>query len=181
MLAALGRALPKGAIVVEEAVTNRAAVGRQILRPPGEFYDTGAPALGWALGGAFGIKLARPGAPVVAVCGDGAFNFGVPTAALWSAHRYGAPFVAVVLNNHSYFASKLPVMQLYPNGTAVGEDDFAETALTPELDYATLATACGGAGQVVDRSEDVSDAIHWAIGETAQGRCGVLDARLTQP
>lgn len=111
MLAALGRALPEEAILVEEPVTNRPAVGRQVTRQPGCFFDSGAPALGWALGGAFGVKLARPEAPVVAVCGDGSFNFSVPTAALWSAHRYRAPFVAVVLNNHSYWASKLPVIE----------------------------------------------------------------------
>ncbi|MBV9319377.1 MAG: thiamine pyrophosphate-requiring protein, partial [Mycobacterium sp.] len=50
MLAALGRALPEDAVVVEEAVTNRPAVGRQVPREPGRFFDTGAPALGWALG-----------------------------------------------------------------------------------------------------------------------------------
>ena len=181
MLAALDRALPEQAVVVEEAVTNRAAVGRQIARRPGLFFDTGAPALGWALGGAFGVKLARPQAPVVAVCGDGSFNFGVPTAALWSAHRYGAPFVAVVLNNHSYFASKLPVMQLYPEGAAVASDDFPETLLTPDVDYAMLARACGGAGQPVDRPQDMGNAIRFALAEAEQGRCVVLDARLPRP
>ncbi|MBV8789056.1 MAG: thiamine pyrophosphate-requiring protein, partial [Mycobacterium sp.] len=105
MMAALGSALPDDAVVVQEAVTNRPAVARQVLRAPGHFFDTGAPALGWALGGAFGVKLARPETPVVAICGDGSFNFGVPSAALWSAHRHGAPFVTVVLNNQSYLAS----------------------------------------------------------------------------
>jgi acetolactate synthase-1/2/3 large subunit len=71
VLAALGRALPENAVVVAEAVTNRPALGRQVHRPPGQFFDTGGPALGWALGGAFGMKLARPDAPIVAICGDG--------------------------------------------------------------------------------------------------------------
>ncbi|HEY4026841.1 MAG TPA: thiamine pyrophosphate-requiring protein, partial [Candidatus Dormibacteraeota bacterium] len=104
ILAALDRVLPADAIVLEEAVTNRFAVTRQVNRAPGRYLQAGSPALGWAMGGAIGVKLARPEAPVVAVCGDGAFNFGVPTAALWTAHRAGAPFVAVILNNHSYRA-----------------------------------------------------------------------------
>jgi acetolactate synthase-1/2/3 large subunit len=181
MLAAVNRALPDDAVVVTEAVTNRPAVGRQIHRQPGRFFDTGAPALGWAPGGALGIKLARPEAPVIAVCGDGSFNFSVPTAALWSAHRYGAPFVAVVLNNHSYWASKLPVMELYPDGSSVRADDFPETQLTPDTDYAALADACGGAGRTVESPGDMEDALRWALAENAHGRCAVLDVLLPQP
>lgn len=180
MLAALGGALPDDAVVVREAVTNRPAVARQVRRPPGQLFDTGAPALGWALGGAFGIKLARPHAPVVAICGDGSFNFGVPTAALWSAHRYGAPFVTVVLNNHSYLASKTPVTELYPQGISVRDNDFPETRLTPETDYAALARACGGSGRDVHTPAQMCEAIGWALGEAGQGRCAVLDVRLPQ-
>ncbi|OBI06690.1 acetolactate synthase [Mycobacterium sp. E2462] len=181
MLAALNRALPEDAIVVEEAVTNRPAVGRQVLRPPGRFFDTGAPALGWVLGGAFGVKLAASDAPVVAICGDGSFNFSVPTAALWSAHRYRAPFVTVVLNNHSYWASKRPVMDLYPDGISVRENDFAETQLAPDTDYAALAAACGGSGRVVPSADDMAEAVAWALAEADAGRCTVLDVRLPQP
>jgi len=181
MLAALSRSLPENAVLVQEAVTNRLAVGRQVPRQPGCLFDTGAPALGWALGGALGVKLARPEAPVVAVCGDGSFNFSVPTAALWSAHRYGAPFVAVVLNNHSYWASKLPVMDLYPDGASVQANDFPETQLTPDTDYAALATACGGAGQVVHMPQEMGEATRWALNEVDHGRCAVLDVRLPQP
>ncbi|WP_254658386.1 thiamine pyrophosphate-dependent enzyme, partial [Mycobacterium avium] len=155
-------------------------VARQVRRPPGQLFDTGAPALGWALGGAFGIKLARPHAPVVAICGDGSFNFGVPTAALWSAHRYGAPFVTVVLNNHSYLASKTPVTELYPQGISVRDNDFPETRLTPETDYAALARACGGSGRDVHTPAQMREAIGWALDEAGQGRCAVLDVRLPQ-
>lgn len=178
LLAALGSALPDDAVVVQEAVTNRPAVARQIRRAPGFFFDTGAPALGWALGGAFGVKLARPEAPVVAICGDGSFNFGVPTAAFFSAHRHGAPFVTVILNNQSYLASKLPVMDLYPDGMSVRENDFGETRLTPDTDYAALATACGGSGRTVHTPTEMTKAVEWALAEADQGRCVVLDARL---
>ncbi|OBI96244.1 thiamine pyrophosphate-requiring protein [Mycobacterium sp. 1465703.0] len=181
MLAALSSALPDDAVVVQEAVTNRPAVARQVRRPPGRLFDTGAPALGWALGGAFGVKLARPQAPVVAICGDGSFNFAVPTAAFWSAHRYQAPFVTVVLNNQSYLASKLPVQGLYPNGVSVRENDFPETRLTPDTDYAALAKACGGSGRSVQTAAEMSEAIKWALAEADQGRCAVLDVRLPQP
>jgi acetolactate synthase I/II/III large subunit len=180
VLAELNRALPDDAVVLEEAVTNRPAVVRQVGRAPGRQFSSGSPALGFAIGGAIGVKLARPEAPVVAVCGDGSFNFGVPTAALWTARRVGAPFVTVVLNNHAYHASKRPVLSLYPDGAAAAAQDFPETELTPETDYALLARACGAEGRAVDAPGDIGDAVRWALAEAAHGRCVVLDARLPQ-
>jgi acetolactate synthase-1/2/3 large subunit len=118
---------------------------------------------------------------VVTVCGDGSFNFSVPTAALWSAHRYGAPFVAVVLNNYSYWASKLPVMDWYPSGISVQANGFLETQLTPDTDYAALAKACGGVGQIVHTPQEMGDALRWALAQANQGRCAILDVRLPQP
>jgi acetolactate synthase-1/2/3 large subunit len=181
MLAALDRALPEDALLVEEAVTNRPAAARQVNRGPGGYFQTGAPALGWAIGAAVGIKLARPALPVVVVCGDGSFNFGVPNAALWTAHRAGAPFVAVILNNRSYYASKRPVVSLYPEGAAAAAGDFPETELSPAIDYTLLARACGGDGRAVEAPADLGDALRWALGEADHGSCIVLDARLPMP
>jgi len=181
MMAALDRALPADAILIEEAVTNRFAVARQVARQPGRHLQTGAPALGWAVGAAVGVKLARPEAPVVVVCGDGSFNCAVPTAALWCASRAAAPFVTVILNNRSYHASRRPVATLYPEGAAVRGDDFPETALTPEIDYPLLARACGGEGRAVETPAELGDALAWALDEAGRGRCAVLDARLPPP
>jgi len=178
MLHALNRVLPPEAIVLEEAVTNRGAVLRQIVREPGRYYATGSPALGWAVAGAMGVKLARPDAPVVAVCGDGSFNFAVPTAALWSAQRAGAPFLAVILDNRAYRASRLPVQRLYPSGAAGAEGTFPETDLTPAPDYVQLARAYGGDGAVVRRPADIPDAVDHCLALLAGQRCGVLDIQL---
>jgi acetolactate synthase I/II/III large subunit len=181
VLAAVDRALPHDAVVLCEAVTSRLAAVRQIDRAPGRFFQTGSPALGWALGAAIGVKLARPAAPVLALVGDGSFNFGVPTAALWSARRMQAPFVTLILNNHSYYASKRPVQTLYPEGAAALADDFPEADLSPELDYVTLARACGGDGRVVSAPDEVGEALRWAFGLAADGCCVVLDVRLPRP
>lgn len=181
MLAALNAALPPEAVVIEEAVTNKPAVARQIVRGPGLHFDTGSPALGWAVGGAMGVRLARPDRPVVAVCGDGAFGFGVPTAALWSAHRAGAPFVAVVLNNQAYRASRTPVETLFPDGAAVARGDYPETDLSPGPDYAKLAEAYGGTGVTVADPEDMAAALRHGLAAVAGGRCAIIDARLPAP
>jgi acetolactate synthase-1/2/3 large subunit len=178
VLHALNRALPPDAIVLEEAVTNRPACLRQIEREPGGYFATGSPALGWAVAGAMGVKLARPPAPVVAVCGDGSFNFSVPTAAIWSAHRAGAPFVTVILNNHAYRASKLPVQRLFPGGAADAEGSFPETDLSPSPSYVDLARAYGGDGRVVHDVGELPGALEYCLALGAEGRCGVIDVQL---
>ena len=181
MLAALNAALPEEAVVLEEAVTNKPAVARQIDRAPGRHFDTGSPALGWAVAGALGVRLARPDSPVVAVCGDGAFGFGVPTAAMWSAHRAGAPFVTVVLNNQAYKASRRPVEALFPDGASTAHADFPETDLSPGPDYARLAEAYGGVGVTVERPEEMAAALEECLAAVGRGRCAVIDARLPSP
>jgi acetolactate synthase I/II/III large subunit len=178
MLRALDRALPPEAIVLEEAVTNRGAVIRQIDREPGFRYGTGSPALGWGVAGALGVKLARPDSPVVSIVGDGSFNFGVPTASIWTAQKAGAPFVSVILNNQAYRASKLPVQRLYPKGSADTENDFPETELTPVADYVQLARAYGGDGEVVRKPEDLPAALERCLEIQDGGRCAVIDVRL---
>ncbi|MGH3389542.1 MAG: thiamine pyrophosphate-requiring protein [Actinomadura sp.] len=181
MLQALDRALPPEAIVLEEAVTNRHAVIRQISRDPGFRFGTGSPALGWGVAGALGVKLARPDSPVVSIVGDGSFNFGVPTAAIWTAQKAGAPFISVILNNRAYRASKLPVQRLYPKGSADTENDFPETELTPAADYVQLARAYGGDGVVVERPEDLKNALERCLEVQGDGRCAVIDVRLPIP
>jgi acetolactate synthase I/II/III large subunit len=178
MLHALNQVLPSHATVLEEAVTNRPAVLRQVEREPGRYFSTGSPALGWAVAGAMGVKLARPDSPVVAVCGDGSFNFSVPTAAIWSAQRAGAAFTAVILNNRAYRASRVPVQRLYPGGAAEAEGSFPETDLAPGPSYVDLARAYGGDGRVVRSADDLPEAVEHCLTLQADGRCGVIDIQL---
>jgi acetolactate synthase-1/2/3 large subunit len=178
MLGALNRALPTDAVVLAETVTNKPAMVRQLDREPGAYFDTGSPALGWAVGGALGVKLARPSSPVFAVCGDGAFNFGVPTAAIWSAQRAGSPFISVILNNRAYRASRLPVQRLYPGGAADAEGTFPETDLGPAPSYPDLARAYGGDGRVVRSPGEVAAAVEECLAIEASGRCAVIDIQL---
>jgi benzoylformate decarboxylase len=56
--------------------------------------------LGFALPAAIGLRMAHPDRPVVAVVGDGSMLYQV--MALWSAHRYGAGVVFIVLANGRY-------------------------------------------------------------------------------
>ena len=56
--------------------------------------------LGFAIPGAAGLRLALPTRPVVAVVGDGSSLYGIQ--GLWSAARYGAGVLYVILANGGY-------------------------------------------------------------------------------
>ena len=180
-LAALSAVLPREAIVLEEAVTNRAACARQVDRERGAFFSSGAPSLGWALGAGIGAALAAPGRPVVAVCGDGSFHFGIPTAALWSAHNAGAAFLTVVLDNGGYYASKRPVVELYPKGASVAAGRFPETEIAEPPDLVAIARACGGDGAVVTQPGEMAAAVELGLAAIRAGRCAVIDVKLPWP
>jgi acetolactate synthase I/II/III large subunit len=125
-----------------------------------------------------GVKLARPDSPVVAICGGGSFGFSVPTAAIWSARRAGAPFTAVILNNRACRASRVLVQRLYPGGAAEAEGTFPETDLAPGPSHVGLARADGGDGRVVRKPGELPEAVGHCLALQAGGRRGVIDVQL---
>ena len=56
--------------------------------------------LGFAFPTGLGVKVARPDAPVIAVCGDGGFMY--CAGELAAAVQHGIPLVAIVFNNDAY-------------------------------------------------------------------------------
>src|SRR5262245_22512450 len=101
VLAALAERLPADAIVVEEAPVDRPELHERLLaRRPLGFLSAAMGGLGFALGGATGVRMAQPDRPVVAVVGDGSSLYGIQ--ALWSAARYGSGALFVILSNGGY-------------------------------------------------------------------------------
>ncbi|MEU5703594.1 thiamine pyrophosphate-binding protein [Streptomyces aurantiacus] len=98
---AVARGLPPGTAVVEEAITVGLLL-RELVRldRPGSYTHTVGGGLGWGIGAAVGRAMAEPGRPVVAVLGDGCALFGLQ--GLWSAARYAAPVLFVVMSNGAY-------------------------------------------------------------------------------
>ena len=101
LMAALARALPEDAVLVEESPSNRNDLRAQVwIRRPASFFATASGGLGFAMPAAVGIKLASPERPVVCLVGDGSALY-VPQA-LWSAVRLGAAVTFVIVNNGRY-------------------------------------------------------------------------------
>jgi benzoylformate decarboxylase len=101
VLAALAERLPPDAIVVEETPSSRPELHQRVLaRAPLGLVSAAMGGLGFALPAAAGLKLALPDRTVVAVVGDGSSLYSIQ--ALWSAARYDAGAVFVILVNGGY-------------------------------------------------------------------------------
>ncbi|HEY7744149.1 MAG TPA: thiamine pyrophosphate-dependent enzyme, partial [Burkholderiales bacterium] len=128
-------------------------------------------------GMALGAKLARPGATVVQVVGDGSFYFGNPSSAYAVSRQYGLPVFTVVLDNSGWSAVKESTLRMYPEGAARAVDEFG-ARLAPDADFGKICEAAGGYGEKLTDPEAVPDAIQRCLAQVRAGRPAVLHARI---
>ena len=165
MMYELAQALPDNAVIADEAITSRGAL-LQAVEPsePGSYYAIRGGALGWAMPGSLGIKLANPDRPVVAVVGDGASMYTVQ--ALWTAARYNIPVTYAICNNRSYRILKVN-MDVYLRGMLEDNErdsEYVGMDFATPLPLAELAESMGVAGQNVDDPAELRPALERAIG-----------------
>jgi benzoylformate decarboxylase len=176
MMYELGQALPANAIIADEAVTSRPAMMQAIsFDQPGSFYGIQGGALGWAMPGALGVKLANPDRPVVAVVGDGASMYTVQ--ALWTAARFNIPVVYAICNNRSYRILKQN-MDIYLRRMLNDQErqsEYVGMDFANHLDLAAMAQAMGVAGQRVEDPGQLRSAVERAI---ASGKPALLDVSI---
>src|SRR5581483_1899579 len=155
VLAALAERLPADAVVIEEAPSARPELElRLAARRPLGFVSAAMGGLGWGLSAAAGLRLALPERPVVAVLGDGATLFGLH--GLWSAARYDAGVLYVVLKNGGYrVMDELARAQ----GGAAAWPSFED------VDVAALARALGCEARRLERHEELVAALDDVVPE----------------
>jgi acetolactate synthase I/II/III large subunit len=175
----LKQVLPQQTIILDESMSNRVWARTHLSTGgPGTYFSSGGASLGWAPGAAIGMKLARPDHFVVALCGDGVFNFSSPVAALWGQRKASAPSLTLVFNNACYSASRVPLRGLYPNGAAVRTANYMATDIQPPPDYAKLAESCGALGVTLRDPDEVEAGLHAAVEAVKGGRSAVVDVVL---
>ena len=144
MMHELAAAAPPGTIVADEAVTSRPAMMQEFsFDEPGTFFGIQGGALGWAMPGALGLKLAKPDRPVLAVVGDGASMYTVQ--ALWTAATYNIPVVYAICNNRAYRILKVN-MDIYLKRMLNDDDRVSEYKgmdFANPLDLSAMAQAMG--------------------------------------
>lgn len=112
-------------------------------RPENYRLSSELAAMGWAIGAAVGTALAAPGAPVVALTGDGCYLMFGQEVAVAVAERL--PVLFIVLNDSGYGMVKHRHRQI--------TDQPLEFALSP-VDFSLMAQAVGAHGVVVRAPED---------------------------
>jgi thiamine pyrophosphate-dependent acetolactate synthase large subunit-like protein len=138
------------------------------------YVANGPNILGWGMSAAFGAKLAQPNKPVVAVLGDGAFNFGGPQP-LWSQSRYKTPITNIVLNNHSYNNERNRIWGFIGGAQAKSGRDMTCYNGSPDVDCAKASQAFGVEAEKVKDAGGVKAALQRAKRANIEGRPYLLD------
>ena len=173
LLEALGAALPRNAVVVEEAVSSSPGL-RQLVRSddPQSFFGLRGGGIGWGLPAAIGVKLALPDRPVVALIGDGSAMY--TCQALWSAAHDKVGVVFVILNNRSYRILKQRTNAM--KGFAAQTDRYVGMDLVdPPVDYVGLAQALGVKGA---RATALGEAVELVRQALAGGAPSLIEVEL---
>jgi benzoylformate decarboxylase len=138
-------------------------------------------ALGWTVGAALGVKIARPDRQVVALVGDGAMLFG-QLEALWTASRYDIPIMIVVLNNRSY-DSERQALYLTSNLAKTNKEMWKDMSCylgNPIVDFVSIARGFDIKGQSISEPDKIPAALQRASEATRDGRPYLLDVAIAQ-
>ncbi|MCX7961880.1 MAG: thiamine pyrophosphate-binding protein [Burkholderiales bacterium] len=162
----LSERLPEDAVVANGAGNFAAWVHRHFRykRYRTQLAPTSG-SMGYGVPAAVAAKLAAPERTVLAFSGDGDFLMNGQEFA--TAVQYGAPIVALVVNNGMYGTIRMHQEREFP-GRVCGTD-------LRNPDFAAFSRAFGGYGEVVARTEDFAPAFERAC---ASGKPAVLELRI---
>ena len=144
-------------IVVEEAPSSRSTMQAHlpILRSE-TFYTMDSGGLGYSMPAAVGIALAKPGAKVIALIGDGSAMYSIQ--ALWSAAQWRLPIAFVVLKNRRYAA-----LQEFAPEFGFRPDERLPGTELPDIDFVALARGQGCRASSVSRADELCEALRDAL------------------
>src|SRR5262249_47786251 len=137
--------------------------------------------LGWGLGAALGVKLARPESTVIATVGDGAYFFSQPLSCHFVERAHRLPLLTVIFNNQRWEAVKRSVLGLYPDGRAKTSDRFPLPARPPSPHFEGVVRAVAGHGERVERPADVAPALKRGLAAVREGRPALLNVLCQRP
>ncbi|MEE8536140.1 MAG: thiamine pyrophosphate-dependent enzyme, partial [Kiloniellales bacterium] len=121
--------------------------------------------MGYGLPAAVAAKRLHPERTVVAFAGDGCFQ--MTGQEFGTAVQYGLPVIVILVNNGMWGTIRMHQERSYPGRVS------ATDLVNP--DFAKLAEAYGGHGEVVERTEDFPAAFERA---RAAGRPALIELRL---
>ena len=174
MMSELAAALPENAMVVDDAISNRATLRHYFnATKRGDIRGVRGQAIGGGIGATMGTQCANPDRPVFGIIGDGSAMMTVQ--GLWTAANDNIPCIFVICNNGMYRVLKVnfniyqkDVLELpETSGGNLLYSDFA----TP-FDMAAIANSMGVHGERIVDPEEIKPAVERAV---ALGKPALLD------
>lgn len=164
----LSDTLPKDAIVTNGAGNYAAWLHRYfVYKGYGTSLAPTSGSMGYGFPAAISASLEHPDRTVVCLAGDGCFQ--MTCNELSTAAQHGATPIVIVMDNGRYGTIRMHQERHFPgrvSGTAMANPDFA-----------ALARAYGGHGELVTRSEDFPDAFARA---QASGTFAVIGCKVDE-
>ena len=158
------------------------ALDQMIFTQPGRYFgNPPSGGLGWALGAALGVKLARPEKTVIATVGDGSYMFGSPTSAHFAARAHDLPFLTIIFNNEQWEAVKAASLSVHPQGWGATTGHFPLVDLTPSPRYEEIVRAFDGYGERVEDPTELLPAVRRGLEAVREGRQAVLNVIARRP
>ena len=173
-MAELNRRLTPETIVVADASYSSIWIANYLtsLKPGMRFITPrGLAGLGWGLPLAMGAKIARPGAPVVCLVGDG--GFGHSWSEMEAARRMGLDLTVMVLNNS--------VLGYQVHAENVKFGDHTDAIHMSSVDHAAVARACGCHGARVSDPAELAKALDQALSEPGLSLLDILTDPAAHP
>ncbi len=174
MMSELADAIPDNAIVVDDSISNRAAMRHYFhAERRGDLRGYRGQSIGGGLGTTMGTQCANPDRPVFGIIGDGSAMMTVQ--GLWTAANDNIPCVFVICNNGMYRVLKVnfnvyqqDVLELpETSGGRLLYSDFG----TP-FDMAAIAKSMGVHGERITDPSEIKPAVDRAL---ASGKPALLD------
>jgi acetolactate synthase-1/2/3 large subunit len=150
----ISKSLPKKSVLITSHgnIDFWADAQLRIYQPGGYIRAGQSGSLGAEIPYGLAAKLARPDEPVVAIVGDG--GFGYHCMELDTAARYGAPFIIAIGNDAAWGAISLPQERVYGRAISTGLEF---------RNYERIAEVLGGYGELVEKPEQVGQAVCRAL------------------
>ncbi|QSX36964.1 acetolactate synthase 2 catalytic subunit [Shewanella sedimentimangrovi] len=152
LLRRLASKLPQDSVVSCDVGQHQMWVAQHMYfrRPEDHLSSAGLGTMGFGLPAAIGAQMARPGATVVTVSGDGSFMMNVQE--LTTIKRRGLPVKILLIDNQ-----KLGMVKQWQQ--LFFEQRYSETDLSDNPDFVTLASAFDIPGKTIFAADEVEQAL----------------------
>jgi acetolactate synthase-1/2/3 large subunit len=169
----VGELVDESTVVVNEYPLDRRFAA--LARPGSYVGSPHSSGLGFGLGAALGVKLARPDATVIATVGDGAYFFGEPLSCLFVQRAHALPVLTVIFNNQQWEAVKSGTLAVHPGGAARTRGRFPLSELTPSPSFEQMAKTVDGHGERVESPGELPAALKRGLAAVREGRPAILN------